>query len=70
MTRTSAAIFASVIVLAAVACSKHDPALQLVVEIPAGFSGNYVLEMGVRGSTPLPQRGDSYIVTVPRNEGS
>jgi hypothetical protein len=67
MTRKFAAIFASVIVLMAVACSKHDPAPQLVVEIPAGFRGNFVLEMGVRGSAPLAQRGDAYTVTVPQN---
>ncbi|MGB8062362.1 MAG: hypothetical protein WCF26_10740 [Candidatus Sulfotelmatobacter sp.] len=66
MTRKFAAIFASVIVLMAVACSKHDPVPQLVVEIPAGFSGNFVLEMGVRGAAPLAQRGDMYVVTVPR----
>ena len=67
MTRKFAAIFASVIGLMAVACSKHDPAPQLVIEIPAGFSGNFVLEMGVRGAVPLAQRGDTYMVTVSRN---
>ena len=65
MIRTFATIFASLIVLVAVGCSKHVPAPQLVVEIPAGFSGNFVLEMGVRGSAPLAQRGDTYTVTVP-----
>ena len=67
MTRMFPAMFASVMVLMAVACSKHDPAPQLVVEIPAGFSGNFVLEMGVRGSAPLAQQGDTYTVRVPRN---
>lgn len=66
MTRKFAAIFASVIVVMAVACSKHDPAPQLVVEIPAAFRGNFVLEMGVRGAASLAQRGDTYTVTVPR----
>ncbi len=67
MTRKFPAIFASLVVLMAVACSKHDPVPQLVVEIPAGFSGNFVLEMGVRRAAPLAQRGETYMVTVPRD---
>jgi len=39
MTRKFAYIFASVIVVMAEACSKHDPAPQLMVEIPADLAG-------------------------------
>jgi hypothetical protein len=62
-----AAFFAALIILVAAACSKRDRVSQLVIDIPAGFSGNFVLEMGVHGSAPLAQRGDTYVVTVPRN---
>jgi hypothetical protein len=67
MNRRLAAIFGGMVALMLVACSRHDPAPQLVVEIPAGFSGNFVLEMGVRGAAPLAQRGDTYLITVPRD---
>ena len=49
------------------ACSKKQPATQLVVEIPSGFSGNFLLEMGVKNAPPLEKQGDAYIVSVPRS---
>jgi hypothetical protein len=67
MNRKFAAIFAGVMILFTSACSKHDRVPQLVIDIPAGFSGNFVLEMGVRSSAPLAQQEDTYVVTVPRN---
>jgi len=54
------------LLLTTVACSKHKSAPQLVVEIPAGFSGNFVLNMGVRDAAALPQHGDAYVVSVNR----
>lgn len=60
------AIF-SVFLIAAGACSKHSSAAQVIVEIPSAFTGNFVLEMGVKEASPLEKRGDAYVVNVPRN---
>jgi hypothetical protein len=49
------------------ACSKHSSEPALVVEIPSGFSGNFLLEMGVKDAPPLDQQGDAYVVTVPKS---
>src|SRR5260221_13967853 len=48
-------------------CSKHDPPAKVVVEIPSGFTGNFLLEMGIKDAPPLAKRGDVYVVTVPRD---
>jgi len=48
----------------AAACSKGKSAPELSVEIPAGFSGNFVLNMGVREAPALSKKGDVYQVTV------
>lgn len=47
------------------ACSRRVKDPQLVVEIPAGFNGNFVLNMGVRQAAPLRSDGKTYYVTVP-----
>ena len=47
------------------ACTKR--AQQVIVEVPAGFNGNFVLEMGVTEAPPLEKRGNAYVVTVPRS---
>lgn len=64
-------IFTSIVaalLIIAVACSKRTPqSPQLVVEIPAGFSGNFALEMGVKTAPPLQKRGDAYVIAVPRS---
>jgi hypothetical protein len=56
------AIFLSV----ACACSRKT-APAIVVEIPAGFTGDFLLEMGVKGAPPLEKQGDSYFVAVPKS---
>ena len=38
----------SAFLVVAVACSKNRPAQKVVVEIPSGFNGDFLLEMGVR----------------------
>jgi hypothetical protein len=48
------------------ACTKKNSQPQVVVEIPAGFSGNFQLEMGVRNAPPLPMQNNSYLIAVPR----
>jgi hypothetical protein len=50
-----------------IACSRKPVSENVIVEIPAGFSGNFVLDTGVRGSAPLEQQGDAYVVSVPTN---
>lgn len=60
------AILASLLVFA-VACSRKNNSDSMLVEIPAGFSGNFVLEMGVRDAAPLARHGDAYVVDVPRS---
>jgi len=57
----------AILLFAASACTKHNSAAQVVVEIPAGFSGNFMLEMGVKDAPPLARRGEVYVVPVPRN---
>ena len=59
--------FCAIFLFAAVACTRHNSAAQVIVEIPSGFSGNFLLEMGVRDAPPLAKRGDAYVVPVPRN---
>ncbi|HTT19961.1 MAG TPA: hypothetical protein VMG82_13505 [Candidatus Sulfotelmatobacter sp.] len=51
----------------AMACSKRNATPHIVIEIPAGFTGNFVLEMGVRGASPLPQDAQTYVLTVPNS---
>ncbi|HEX4783374.1 MAG TPA: hypothetical protein VH350_03470 [Candidatus Sulfotelmatobacter sp.] len=53
--------------LFAAACSKQDLTPKLIVEIPSGFSGDFLLEMGVKDAPPLDKRGEAYVVPVPRN---
>ena len=57
----------SIVLAITVACTKRSAADQVIVEIPAGFSGNFVLEMGVREAAPLARQGDAYVLDVPRD---
>lgn len=59
--------FVAVVLVAAIACTKKTAAQQFVVEIPAGFNGNFVLDMGVRGAIPLPRKGEAYVLDLPMN---
>ncbi len=61
------AILCAVFLATAVACSKHNSAPQIIVEIPSGFTGDFLLEMGVKDAPPLEKRGDAYVVPVPRS---
>ena len=66
MIRRICSIWVGILLLFASACSKQHDTPELIVEIPAGFSGNFVLEMGDRSAEPLVRDGDTYRVTVPR----
>jgi hypothetical protein len=46
---------------------KHRSASQRIVEIPSGFDGNFLLEIGVKETAPRVTQGDAHRVTVPRN---
>lgn len=61
------AMICAVVLLAACACTKQDSSPQVLVEIPSGFSGDFLLEMGVKDAPPLEKRGQAYIVSVPRS---
>ncbi len=52
---------------AGLGCSRRASGTQLQVEIPAEFSGNFVLVMGVQDAPPLQKSGGAYIVVVPRS---
>ena len=56
----------AILLMAACACTKHSAAPQVIVEIPSGFSGNFLLEMGVKEAPPLEKRGEAYVVPVPK----
>ncbi len=60
-------LFCAVLLGAAGACSRKTPAPKVIVEIPSGFSGNFLLEMGVKEAPPLERRGDAYVVTVSKS---
>ena len=62
-----ASVFAALLMIE-VACSQRtSPSQQLIVEVPAGFTGNFVLEMGVKTAPALQMQGDTYVVVVPSN---
>ena len=67
MIRTLTLLGLGIILAVAVACSKRDARPQITIEIPPGFGGNFVLDMGVRGAPPLQKSGDVYILSVPRS---
>jgi len=66
MIRKLALLFVCAFLVLASACTKRASGPTLVVEIPAGFSGNFLLEMGVKDAPPLEKQGEAYAVTVPR----
>jgi hypothetical protein len=60
-------IMVGAILLSGTGCSRNQNAQQVVVEIPPGFSGDFVLDMGIKDAAPLMKSGDQYLVTVPKN---
>lgn len=67
MIRKIAAPLVCAVLLATAGCTKRGSQPKLLVEIPTGFSGNFVLEMGVRQASPLPAQGNDYVVLVPQS---
>jgi hypothetical protein len=64
MIRKFILILFCLVLFTAAGCSKHG-STQLIVDIPKGFNGNFLLEMGARDSAPLSREGDAYVVEVP-----
>ena len=67
MKRSIPSICVCLLLLAASACTSHGSGPRLQVDVPSGFAGDFVLEMGVRDAPPLAKDGNSYVVSVPRN---
>ncbi len=65
--RSVAACLFAVVLMVTVACSKKTGSDQVIVEIPSGFSGNFVLDMGVRNAAPLQKQENAYVLQVPSN---
>ena len=55
------------LVVAGGACSRRGSAQQVVIEIPSGFNGNFLLEMGVKNAPELAGDEKGYEVLVPRS---
>lgn len=45
-------------------CSKRSPS-DVVIEVPANFSGQVHVEMGVPGAPALKEEGPHYVISVP-----
>lgn len=65
--RLAAILVCAAFLIATEACTKKQPETQLTLTIPSGFSGNFLLEMGVKDAPPLSRQGDGYVATVPQN---
>jgi hypothetical protein len=61
------AVICAGFLVAASGCSKHSSGPVLVVEIPSGFSGDFLLEMGVKDAPALDKQGNAYVLTVPKS---
>jgi hypothetical protein len=60
-------VISAIFLIASSARSKNRAAPQVIVEIPSGFTGNFLLEMGARDALPVEKRGEAYVLPVPRN---
>ena len=67
MPRFGPAVLFAIFMTFVVACTRKSASDQIIVEIPPGFSGNFVLAMGIRNAPPLQKQGDSYFLAVPAN---
>ena len=64
--KTWGLVLGTVFLSIACACSRKSAPV-IMVEIPAEFTGNFMLEMGVKGAPPLEKQGDAYVVAVPKS---
>jgi len=59
-------LLCAVALLCGSACARKPKPVRLTVNIPSGFTGNFLLEMGVKDAPPLEKQGEIYVVTVPQ----
>jgi len=59
--------FCAVFLIVASGCSNKDSAVNLIVEIPPGYTGNFLMEMGAKDAPALSKQGNSYVVAVPKS---
>jgi hypothetical protein len=57
----------AIFLIAGAACSRKTPTEAIEIDIPPGFNGNFVLEMGVKNAPQLQRDGDAYVVNVPKD---
>jgi hypothetical protein len=62
-------VISAIFLIASSACSKNRAAPQVIREIPSGFTGNFLLEMGVRDALPLEKRGSIGAARAQEREG-
>ena len=67
MRRAGLILVGTLLLMSGVACSKKSSGEDVVINIPPGFGGNFVLEMGVKGAPELSKDGDEYAVTIPKD---
>ena len=60
-------VVCTALLMIAVECSRTPAASQVVVEIPSGFSGDFLLEMGIKDAPALAKEGETFTVTVPKS---
>jgi len=68
MIRRATVVAAGMLLMAiAVGCSKKAASEQVIVQIPSGFAGDFVLEMGVKDAPALDRVGNQYFIEVPKS---
>ncbi len=55
------------IIIIAASCKPKPSGETLIIEIPPGFSGNFMLEMGVKGAPELPKDSTAYTLALPKS---
>lgn len=67
MKRVVLAMVIAALLATTIACTGRPASQELIVEIPAGFSGNFVLDMGVHDALPLSHEGEAYVLVLPHD---
>jgi len=67
MRRVGLILVGALFLMASAACSKKASGEEVVINIPLSFSGNFVLEMGVKNAPELAKEGAGYLVTIPKD---
>ncbi len=65
--RVGLILVGTILLVVGSACSKKSSREEIVITIPPGFNGNFVLEMGVKNAPELNKDGNEYTVSVPKD---